>query len=162
MNWKTILPAAALFAVLIPTAALSKNHHILDGLNPASSLQTGTPSLLGAGSSLLGGHGGGLTGAASPVVNGLTNNLTNHSMFNNNSGLLNNGLLSGSGLLHHKKRSWFSRLLSSLGLGKFQNGRFNTNGSILGNNNGGIFGNNSANIFGHSGAGGLRGFLGRI
>jgi hypothetical protein len=131
MNWKTALPATALMLTLMPTVALSKSHNILGGMNPMSSMQTGS-SLLGGGTSLLGHSGGltsGLTSAVSPISNTLTNNLTNHSMFNNS------GLLGGNGILgRHKRRgNLLSRLLSALRLGRFHNGSFNNNGSIFAN-----------------------------
>jgi len=152
MNWKLGLPAAALIVTLMPTGAFSRNHHILDGLSPSSSLSNGSPlggggSVLSGGTSLLGSHGGSLTSGltngvasvASPVANTFTSGLTGHGLFNTN----NNGILNNNGLLntHKHKRSWLSRLLSSLGLGRFQNGRFNNTGSILGNSNNGIFRN---------------------
>ncbi len=139
MNWKVGLPAAALIVTLMPTGAFCRNHHILDGLNPSTGLTNGASALSG-GTSLLGSHGGsltnGLTSAASPVANTLTNGLTNHSVFNSN-GLFNNhsGLLNNNGILsgHKRKRSWLSRILNALAFGRFQNGSFNSNGSIFGN-----------------------------
>ncbi|CAN5414854.1 hypothetical protein BH10CYA1_BH10CYA1_01870 [soil metagenome] len=150
MNWKILLPVSAMLVTLMPTGAFARNHSILDGLSPSSSMSTSP--LLGGGTSLLGSHGNSLTGGltnglnstASPVANTLTSGLTNHGLLNTNSGLLgNSGLLNGNGLLnkHKHKRSWLSRLLSGnfLGLGRFQNGSFNNNGSLFGNSNSGIF-----------------------
>jgi len=75
MNWKIGLPAAALIVTLMPTGAFSRNHHILDGLSPSSSLSNGSPlgigggsSVLSGGTSLLGSHGGSL---ASGLTNGV-------------------------------------------------------------------------------------------
>lgn len=144
MNWKVGLPAAALIVTLMPTGAFSRNHHVLDGLNPTSGLTNGS-SLIGGGASLLGNHGGsltngltnGVTAAASPVANTLTNGLTNHSVFNNG-GLFNhnnNGILNSNGILNRRKhkRNLLSRILNALLPGRFANGRFNNNGSIFGN-----------------------------
>jgi len=145
MNWKTGLPAAALIVTLMPTGAFSRNHNILGGLSPSSgSPLGGGSSILSGGTSLLGSHGGSLTSGmthgvasvAAPVAGTFTSGLTGHGLLNtSNNGILNNGLF------HKHKRNWLSRLLSSLGLGRFQNGRFNNTGSVLGNSNNGIFRN---------------------
>ncbi len=152
MNWKTLLSAAALLGLLLPSAALSRNHPILDGGNSTGIIQNGASAIMGGsgGSSMFSAHGSAITAGASPITNSLTNNLTNNGLFGHSNGILgtnNNGLLNN--VLHKtkKKRNWLSRLFASLPLffGKFQNGHFNNNGSM----------------FGNSGNSGLRGLLGR-
>ncbi len=147
MNWKILLPASALLITLMPTGAFARNHHILDGLSPSFSSSSGSPLGLGGGTSILGSHGSsltngltnGITSVASPLANTLTSGLSGHGLLNNNnnSGLLNNGLFNR----HKRKRSWLSRLFSGSFLGRFQNGSFNSTGSILGNSNSGLFRN---------------------
>lgn len=145
MNWKVGLPAAALIVTLMPTGAFSRNHHIFDGLNPSNGLSNGG-SALGGGTSIFGNHGGsltngitnGLSSAASPVANTLSSGLSNNGLFNNNNNnLFNNrgGLLNNNGIFNgnKRKRSWLSRILRALAVGRFQNGRFSNNGSIFGN-----------------------------
>ncbi len=151
MNWKNLLPAAALLGMLMPSAALSKSHNFLGGLGSTGNTLSGSSSVLGsAGSSLFSSHGSGLV--TSPITNSLTNNLTNNGLFSHGTGILgtsNNGLLNN--VLHKtkRKRNWLSRLFSSFPalFGKFQNGHFNNNGSMFGNsgsNSGirGLFGRN--------------------
>jgi hypothetical protein len=135
MNCKVLLPVAALLAVVVPTAAMSRNHH-LDGSALSGAGQTGASSLFGAGTSMFNRHGNSSnTSTAGIFHNPLTNGVTqSNGLFNNNNALLNN-----NGIFKKKKRSWLSRLLSSIGIdfGKFKDGRFNNNGSIFNNSGSG-------------------------
>ncbi|HEY9676394.1 MAG TPA: hypothetical protein V6C76_00215 [Drouetiella sp.] len=174
MNWKALLPAAALLVLFVPSAAYSRNHHMLG----ASSM--GMMSPISNGGQFLGSAAHGMTSFANPgmmnpyaaaapvatvapfAASALGGGIGNGGLLGMNSGLLgmnngmfNNGMMCGR---HHRHKRRRRGLLNAL---MMQNGGYNNygygGGGLLGNSYG--YGN-----YGYGGGltGGLRSVLGRL
>ncbi len=170
MNWKAFLPAAALLALIMPTAALSRNHHYYnDGSN-----QNGMTSQFGNNGGQFNGassqgmmpyaNAGGNPYTATPFANGGqygANAFANNGMnFASNNGMMgmNNGGMCQRRRHKHKRRGLLNALMNQNSM--MGNGYNNYGNNGFGNSYGnrGMFGNS----YGGGLTGGLRNMLGRI
>jgi hypothetical protein len=177
MNWKAVLPVAALLALIVPSAAFSNNHHGMGGQNGMmSQFGNNGGQFLGASNHSIApfANSGVNPYAVAPVANvnpyGM-NSFSNNGMgfgsnvmgfggnsmgFGGNNGLLgmNNGGMCGRHRHHHKRRGLMSLMnqnssYGGMGMGNMGYGTRSMMGNSYGYGGGGL-------------TGGLRNMLGRL